>query len=148
MRRRAFIKLIGAAAAMGIPLKAGRDISAQDTPTTDPVMLVNETMARTLWPGQDPLGKFVLGPCAQERRVVGVPRRVGEEVADLLARFPVPREIRQRPEHLEFLPLELRSSADPNAYGNAIAEYEQFYGLGVDGVFSDNPDTAIEARSG
>jgi glycerophosphoryl diester phosphodiesterase len=46
----------------------------------------------------------------------------------------------------QFLPLELRSSPDPNAYGDAIAEYEQFYGLGVDGLFSDNPDTAVEAR--
>jgi glycerophosphoryl diester phosphodiesterase len=46
----------------------------------------------------------------------------------------------------QFLPLELRSSADPNAYGDAIAEYEQFYELGVDGLFSDNPDTAVEAR--
>jgi glycerophosphoryl diester phosphodiesterase len=45
-----------------------------------------------------------------------------------------------------FLPLELRSSADPAAYGDAIAEYEQFFGLGVDGLFSDNPDTALEAR--
>jgi glycerophosphoryl diester phosphodiesterase len=45
-----------------------------------------------------------------------------------------------------FLPLELRSSTDPAAYGDAIAEYEQFFGLGVDGVFSDNPDTAVEAR--
>jgi glycerophosphoryl diester phosphodiesterase len=46
----------------------------------------------------------------------------------------------------QFLPLELRSSADPNAYGNAIAEYQQFFALGVDGVFSDNPDTAKAAR--
>jgi glycerophosphoryl diester phosphodiesterase len=45
-----------------------------------------------------------------------------------------------------FLPAELRSSANPADYGNAIAEYEQFYELGVDGLFSDNPDTAIEAR--
>ena len=29
-------------------------------------------MARTLWPGQDPIGKYVLGACAKERRVVGV----------------------------------------------------------------------------
>ena len=48
----------------------------------------------------------------------------------------------------EFLPAELRSSADPAAYGNAFAEYEQFFALGVDGVFSDNPDTGVEARSG
>jgi glycerophosphoryl diester phosphodiesterase len=46
----------------------------------------------------------------------------------------------------QFLPLELRFGADPNGYGNAIAEYEQFFGLGVDGLFSDNADTAVEAR--
>ena len=34
----------------------------------------------------------------------------------------------------------------PNLYGNAFAEYAQFFGLGVDGLFSDNPDTAIAAR--
>jgi predicted permease len=62
----------GYVASMGIPLKSGRDISATDTATSDPVMLVNETMATRLWPGQDPIGKFVLGPCAKERRVVGV----------------------------------------------------------------------------
>jgi glycerophosphoryl diester phosphodiesterase len=45
-----------------------------------------------------------------------------------------------------FLPAELRSSANPADYGNAIAEYEQFYDLGVDGLFSDNSDTAVEAR--
>jgi glycerophosphoryl diester phosphodiesterase len=46
----------------------------------------------------------------------------------------------------QFLPLELRKGSDPNAYGNAIAEYEQFFALGVDGLFSDNPDTAKAAR--
>ncbi len=45
-----------------------------------------------------------------------------------------------------FLPLEFRGSADPAAYGNAFAEYEQFFALGVDGLFSDNSDTAVEAR--
>jgi glycerophosphoryl diester phosphodiesterase len=45
-----------------------------------------------------------------------------------------------------FLPLELRSGPNPAAYGNALAEYDQFYALGVDGVFSDNPDTALVAR--
>ena len=48
----------------------------------------------------------------------------------------------------QFLPAELRSDADPNAYGNAIAEYQQFFALGVDGLFSDNPDTAKAARDG
>jgi glycerophosphoryl diester phosphodiesterase len=45
-----------------------------------------------------------------------------------------------------FLPAELRSGADPNAHGDAIAEYRQFIALGIDGVFSDHPDTARIAR--
>jgi len=47
-----------------------------------------------------------------------------------------------------FLPSELRSGTDPALYGDAFSEYEQFFRLGVDGVFSDNPDTAVEARAG
>lgn len=45
-----------------------------------------------------------------------------------------------------FLPAELRVGTDPAQYGNAFAEYEQFFRLGVDGLFSDNGDTAVEAR--
>jgi glycerophosphoryl diester phosphodiesterase len=45
-----------------------------------------------------------------------------------------------------FLPAELRVGTDPAQYGNAFAEYAQFFGLGVDGLFSDNGDTAREAR--
>jgi predicted permease len=71
----AFVRIVsdGYPAAMGIPLKAGRDISPQDTATSDPVIVINETMARRLWPGQDPIGKIVLNACSQDgRRVVGV----------------------------------------------------------------------------
>jgi glycerophosphoryl diester phosphodiesterase len=45
-----------------------------------------------------------------------------------------------------FLPLELRRGEDPAAWGDAIAEYRQFAALGVDGLFSDNSDTAVAAR--
>ena len=69
-----FVRIVsdGYVGAMGIPLVSGRDIASTDRPDTEPVMLVNETMGRNLWPGQDPIGKYVLGPCAKERRVVGV----------------------------------------------------------------------------
>jgi glycerophosphoryl diester phosphodiesterase len=46
----------------------------------------------------------------------------------------------------EFLPPDLDSSANPAEYGNAFAEYDRIYAAGVDGLFSDNPDTAVEAR--
>ena len=70
----AFVRIVsdGYPAAMGIPILAGRDILASDTAATEPVIVINDTMARTVWPGQDPIGKYLLGGCAKERRVVGV----------------------------------------------------------------------------
>jgi glycerophosphoryl diester phosphodiesterase len=46
-----------------------------------------------------------------------------------------------------FLPTELRSSHRAGDHGAAVAEYEAFLRAGVDGVFSDNPDTAVAARA-
>lgn len=62
----------GYAGAMGIPVLAGRDISDRDTAVSEPVIVINQTMARALWPDQDPLGKIVLNACGGDRRVVGV----------------------------------------------------------------------------
>ncbi|MBX9690012.1 MAG: glycerophosphodiester phosphodiesterase [Candidatus Obscuribacterales bacterium] len=47
-----------------------------------------------------------------------------------------------------FLALDLRSSKKPEAageYGKALSEYKMFFALDVDGVFTENPDTAREA---
>jgi glycerophosphoryl diester phosphodiesterase len=51
-----------------------------------------------------------------------------------------------------FLPLDYRSDKESaqtseSAYGDPFAEYKMFYELGVDGLFSENPDTALEARA-
>jgi len=56
--------------AMGVKLVEGRDISERDTKGTLPVIVINETLARNLWPGQDPLGRIVNSDV--ERTVVGV----------------------------------------------------------------------------
>ena len=42
---------------VGVPLKAGREFTAQDTRDKTLVAIVNETLARTMWPGQTPIGK-------------------------------------------------------------------------------------------
>jgi glycerophosphoryl diester phosphodiesterase len=47
-----------------------------------------------------------------------------------------------------FLPLDLRIGTNPNARGDVTAEYELFLRLGLDGVFADQPDTAVAARAG
>jgi len=40
-----------------IPLKAGREFVPDDTRERKLVTIVNETLARTLWPGENPIGK-------------------------------------------------------------------------------------------
>jgi glycerophosphoryl diester phosphodiesterase len=44
-----------------------------------------------------------------------------------------------------FLPVDLRSSADPNAPGDVAAEARAFVRAGADGLFSDNPDIVARA---
>jgi putative ABC transport system permease protein len=63
--------------ALGVPLLRGRFFSDRDTESTTPVVIVNETMARRYWPGEDPLGKGIKGFDPRGRndewvRVVGV----------------------------------------------------------------------------
>lgn len=40
-----------------IPLKAGRDFTLQDTRDKTLVTIINETLARAMWPAQNPIGK-------------------------------------------------------------------------------------------
>jgi predicted permease len=69
----AFVRVVsdGYLKAMGIPLRAGRDFTHHDTASSKRVILINETLARALWPGQDPIGHTVkyVDP---EREVIGV----------------------------------------------------------------------------
>ncbi len=44
-----------------------------------------------------------------------------------------------------FLPPEFQIGDAPDARGDVISEYKLFLGLGVDGVISDHPDTAVAA---
>jgi predicted permease len=51
--------------AMGIPIRRGRNFDQNDSATAPPVAVINETMARRLFPNQDPVGQHVrTGPNA------------------------------------------------------------------------------------
>ena len=68
----AFIRVVtdGYFQAAGIPLRMGREFTERDRATSERVVVVNETLARTLWPGQNPLGQMVTQD--KGRRVIGV----------------------------------------------------------------------------
>lgn len=42
---------------MRVPLLRGRYFNQQDTPTSTPVLIVSESLAKRYWPNQDPIGK-------------------------------------------------------------------------------------------
>lgn len=59
--------------ALEIPLHAGRDFSRSDTPDRPPVVIINETLARTAFPGESALGKRIRpGPNAPWMEIIGV----------------------------------------------------------------------------
>ena len=57
--------------AMGIPLIRGRAFSAQDHLSSAPVIIINETLARRYWPGEDALGHSLILMGVQ-RQIVGI----------------------------------------------------------------------------
>ena len=78
--------------ALGTPLLEGRFFSIGDGPDAPPVAIINDAMARRLWPRRDPVGgRFKLGPRDSDRAwytVVGV---VGDMRRQGLEREPVPQ---------------------------------------------------------
>jgi putative ABC transport system permease protein len=75
---------------MQIPLIRGRPITEQDTATSPPVVLINETMARRFFPDEDPIGKRldISGPTYM-REIVGI---VGDIKQESL-RTPTPPQV-------------------------------------------------------
>ncbi len=53
---------------IGTPMLRGRPVAASDRPDTPAVAIVNETMARHVWPGEDPIGKRIGVPSAARTR--------------------------------------------------------------------------------
>jgi len=70
---------------LAVPLIQGRDFTDSDTPDTPLVAIVNETMARAFWPGENVVGKrFRTSFAGDEYEIVGMSadhkvRTLGEE---------------------------------------------------------------------
>jgi predicted permease len=64
-------------ATLGLPLVSGREFSAQDTVDAPRVIIINESLARSAWNGQDPVGRTLILDYqggSTPRQVVGVVR--------------------------------------------------------------------------
>ena len=69
-----------------VPLRAGRDFTPQDTRDRTLVAIINETLARTMWPGENPIGRrFVCCEAGPKGRMDPVWHEVVGVVADVRA---------------------------------------------------------------
>ncbi len=105
---------------LGIPVKLGRDFSERDTPSSPAVIIINEAMARQLFPGgENPLGqKLVTGMGQMTAEIVGV---VADSHTASLTTAPVPEmfyPMLQRPEN--FTGILVRTDGDPLALTGSI----------------------------
>ncbi len=87
--------------AMGISLVRGRFFDARDSDTAPPVTIVDESLAQTFWPNQDPIGKR-LHPGGRQHQapwvtVVGVVRHVRNRTLEARSRVEVYWPENQRP---------------------------------------------------
>jgi predicted permease len=115
----AYIRLAsdGIVGAMGMQLVAGRDLAASDDSAHERVVMINETMARTLWPGQSAIGKVALIDTA--RRVVGVVRDVRHLALDQDAGLELYIPYRQIMDY-PIVDLVVRSTVPPASLGKSV----------------------------
>ncbi len=101
--------------AMGIPLRGGRFFNEQDDIRKPRVVLVDEYMAKQLWPGQDPIGKRIhiveLKSDDPWQTVVGVVGRVKQDSLDSDPRMAFYLSHTQFPSRA--MTVALHSSSDP-----------------------------------
>ncbi|HEX7023519.1 MAG TPA: ABC transporter permease, partial [Gemmatimonadales bacterium] len=66
---------------LGIPLLSGRLMAATDDSAAPKVAVINQTMAKTFWPGENPLGKRITwGQRGDSRTIIGVVGDVRERL--------------------------------------------------------------------
>ena len=88
---------------LGIPLRSGRDFDERDNTRVPDVVIINDTFARSHFPGEDPIGRtLVTGMAQRPAQVVGV-------VADIRG-----ENLNTAPEPEYFLPVLQRPEASTN----------------------------------
>ncbi len=117
--RDAYIRTVtdGYVHTMGIRVIEGRDITTADTPLTEPVVLVNETAARALWPGESAVGKILARP--GDRRVVGVVADVRHAALEKASGLEVYIPLRQTGDYAS-ANLVVRSTIAPAALATSV----------------------------
>ena len=111
---------------LGVPLRAGRYFTQQDAAKSMPAAVINETMARQYWPGEEALGKrFKFGGTGPElpfRTIVGIVADVRQMGVDVPVKPEMYFPYWQVTTHRWLAPrdLAIRASVDPESLVPAV----------------------------
>jgi predicted permease len=117
----AFIRVVtdGYFDAAAVPLRAGRAFTSHDKASADRVVVINDTLARRLWPGQNPLGQVIA--VGKGATVVGVVGDVRHEAPETPAGGEMYLPMRQTGDYSQ-MQLVVRSSRDASDLTTAIRD--------------------------
>ncbi len=107
-------------ATMAIPLLAGRLFLEQDTGESQAVTVINETLARRYWPGENPIGRRLKNRFGGDKllEVVGIVRDTQQMGLDSGVKPEIYVPYTQRP--WSFMTFAIRSSGDPLSLAGAV----------------------------
>ena len=108
---------------MQIPVLSGRAFTEQDKPGAPPVVIVNETLARKHWPGQDAIGKRIRFQAPIDKapwmEVVGVIKDVKHELTlEVSPEYYLP----QAQDVWRSMVIVARTPVDPSSLAGAIRQ--------------------------
>jgi predicted permease len=115
----AFVRIVtdGYFQAAGIRLQAGRGFTERDRASSEPAVVINETMARTLWPGQNPVGQMITTDGG--RRVVGVVSDVRHEALETVGGSEMYLPMRQTGDYAA-MQLVVRTALPPDSLAAGV----------------------------
>jgi putative ABC transport system permease protein len=107
---------------LSVPLISGRFFAAQDQSNSEPVVIVNQTLARRFMPGQDPIGKRIRSVGNNWRTVVGVVGDVRQSGVTQAARAEIFVPFTQAiwTPLTQTMSLAVRADAEPEALISAV----------------------------
>jgi predicted permease len=115
--------------AMNIPLRQGRYFDSRDNAQSLPVAIINETMARQYWPGENALGRrFKLGdpnePGKQWKEIVGIVADIRQMGIDEPVKAEMYFPYAQVTDWLGYAPrdLAIRTTGDTSSLAGAVRQ--------------------------
>jgi len=105
---------------IGIPLLKGRPFNEQDQEKSPPVIIINDTIARRYWPGDDPIGRHLTLPSLGgiSREVVGVVGDIKHSGLETESGAQIYLPYQQQP--WNFMSLVVRAQSNPSRMARVV----------------------------